>query len=200
MAEISLSIAEVFEKAFGYVPTAFEKQLEEGLHKDGNSKTVEHPYENERTAGKSTLLVLQNKLGYDYYMPVKLNGVELDHPVISVTCKKMLVETSLTERIGTVKELIGSEDWEITIRGLIISKDGGFPDKNIKQITDLFYLNQSVEMECAITDLFLIRTERNGHPYVVIKEMSLPEVKGIMNVRPYELKLVSDSPFNLEEV
>lgn len=200
MAEISLSIAELFEKAFGYLPTAFERQLEAGLPRKKDPKTPDSPYANELTARKGSYLVAKDKFGFEYYMPVTLGDLPLEHPVVSVNCKKTLVETALTERQGTVKELISSEDWEITIRGLIISKDGGFPEDEMQELTDLFYKKESLELKCPITDIFLVHAEKEGKAYVVIKEMSLPEVKGIMNVRPYELKLVSDSPFNLEEV
>jgi len=32
---------------------------------------------------------------------------------------------------------------------------------------------------------------------VVIRELTFPPVTGVKNVRPYELKMVSDEPFNV---
>jgi hypothetical protein len=133
-------------------------------------------------------------------MPVELNGHSLEYPVISINAGKNIVETTLTERQGTVKELVSSGDWEITIRGLIIGENGGFPEDEMQEMVDLFHVDKAVEIKSALTDLVLIRSDRKGESSVVIKELTFPEVKGIMNVRPYELKLVSDAPFNLEEV
>jgi len=200
MPEISLSVAEIFEQAFGYRSSSFEQQLEGELLRQGDEKTQDHPYGVSRTTKKGQVLTLQDKFGRDYYMPVKLDGYDLEHPVISIVGKKNIIETSLTERQGTVKELINIADWEITIRGLIIDKYGDFPEDEIQKMVDLFHKNKAVEIECALTDSFLMRWERKGNNLVVIEEINFPEVKGIMNVRPYELKLVSDAPFNLEEI
>lgn len=200
MPEVSLSIAEIFEQAFGYRPSAFEQQLESELLRQGDEKTVIHPYGMSRTTKNGQALTRQDKFGRDYYMPVRLDGYDLEHPVISIVGKKNIIETALTERQGTVKELINIADWEITVRGLIIDKYGDFPEDEIQKMVDLFHRNKAVEIECALTDSFLMRWERKGNNSVVIEEISFPEIKGIMNVRPYELKLVSDAPFNLEEI
>ena len=52
-------------------------------------------------------------------------------------------------------------------------------------------------MRCALTDIFLVRPDRGGSDNVVITSMEFPAVKGIQNVKPYVLKLLSDAPFNL---
>ena len=200
MAEISLSIASLFEQAFGYKPTSFEQSLESGLLPLVDEKTTEHPYGRERTTRKGQPFTATDKFGMDYYLPVKIDGHDLEHPVISIVGKKNIISTALTERQGTVKELINTTDWEITIRGLIIDKYGDYPEDEISTMVDLFHRDKAVEIESAVTDIFLMRWQRKGNNTIVIKEMSFPEVKGISNVRPYELKLLSDAPFNLEEI
>lgn len=199
MAEVSLSIAQLFEQAFGYRPSAFEQDLEKELL-PLTEKSNDHPYGRERKTKKGQALTARDKFGFEYYMPVKLNGYDLEHPVISIVGKRNIVETVLTERQGTVKELINISNWEITIHGLIIDKYGDYPEDEITQMVDLFHTNKAVEIESALTDIFLMRWERKGNNTVVIKEMTFPEAKGAMNVRPYELKLLSDAPFNLEEI
>lgn len=195
MPDVSLSIAEIFEQAFGYKSSAFEpkfKQLPYAVYED-------EPY-NKRSSANGQPLVSRDNLGREYYMPVGLGKVELHHPVIQVTSKKNIVETPLVERQGTVKELISIEDWEISIRGLIIDPNNQYPEDDIKKLVDLFYRNEAVEIENAITDIMLKRAERKGNNMVVINELNFPEVRGVMNVRPYELKLVSDTPFDLTEI
>lgn len=191
MAEISLSVAEVFEQAFGYKSSAFSRQ-------PFNSYTNDIP-----SAGrtkKGSMLVLSDALGFEYYMPVSLGGTQLQHPVIQVTGRKNIVETALVERQGTVKELINVQDWEINIKGVIISSNDKFPEDDLESLTKLFYKKEAVEIESALTDIFLLRLERQGHTYAVIKELNFPEVRGVMNARPYEIKLVSDAPFDLTEI
>lgn len=201
MAEISLSIAEVFEQAFGYRPSTFEQKLEDHLDTKYNYlKTAQNPYGTNRTTAKGQAFTGQDNLGRDYYMPVNLDGYDLHHPVVSISGKKRIIETPLTERTGVVKELISVDDWEMTIRGIIVGKYGDYPEDAVTKLVDLFHRNKAIEIKCAITDIFLMRWERQGNNMAVIKEMNFPEVRGIMNVRPYELKLVSDAPFSLEEI
>ncbi len=121
----------------------------------------------------------------------------LPHPVISVTGKKTIIETPLTERRGTVKEVINLMDYEIVIKGLIIGEDNEYPEVEVSVLRDIFELNVAVGIANPITDIFLMGPATSGSDKVVIKELSFPEVKGAKNVRPYQLTMVSDAPFNL---
>jgi hypothetical protein len=122
---------------------------------------------------------------------------QLPHPVVSVSSRKLLVETPLTGRSGTVKECIAIHDFEITIKGFLIGGDGAFPERDITALRTIYELNETIGISCALTDIFLLRPGRKGSDQVVIKEMKLPQICGVKNVRPYELLLVSDEPFNL---
>jgi hypothetical protein len=121
----------------------------------------------------------------------------LPNPVVSIESKKYIIDTALTERRGTVKEMINTSDYEITIRGLIIGSTHDFPEDQIAMLRDAYEQNKPVSIASAVTDIFLLRPDRSGSDKVVIAEMRMPVIPGVKNVRPYELKLISDETFNL---
>lgn len=116
-------------------------------------------------------------------------------PIIRIQSQKRIVETPLTERKGTVLELINQDSWKIYIKGFIISKDNRYPEQEIKQLIDVYERNVSLRLRCALTDLFLAADDR-----VCIKSINFPEVKGIEHVKPYEIELVSNSIFDLTDL
>lgn len=182
-----MSLSDLFEQAFGYRTTAFNAipiRTEAGVHGAPYYATDAH--------------------GKEYFLPVTLTSpgrtIELPYPVISITSRKTIIETPLTERRGTVKELINIQDYEINIKGFIISDTNDFPETAITLLRDLYEQNTAVSITNPITDIFLLRTDRKGSDQVVIKEIRLPPITGIKNIRPYELVLVSDEPFNLIDI
>lgn len=131
-------------------------------------------------------------LGREFFLPVTIDGLKLPYCVIRISCKKTIVETALVNRRGTVKELINAEDYNIKLRGFLIGDNDQLPDEGITQLKDLFEKNESVVFRNALSDIFL-----TGDDKVVIKAIDFPEVKGVKNVRPFELDIVSDSEFTL---
>lgn len=218
MAEIALNLAGLFEQAFGYKTLAFDPQFQaatgrlNGRVEQGASGS---PY------------YAKDRLGQEYYMPVTFTYQEnsaapspqqqgaalpdtdsfsalkkwaLPYPVISITSRKIIVETTLTERMGTVKELIASEDYKIVIRGFLIGADNEFPEQDMTMLRTLYEQPTALSMECPLTDMFLLRPNRKGSDHVVITELKLPALAGVKNVRPYELYLSSDEAFSLAAI
>ena len=160
--------------------------------------------------------------GIEYFMPVTVkfpdssttnapDGLEgastgllttwqLPFPIISMDMRKVVIETPLTERNGSVKELIQTKDYDITIKGFIVSATDDYPEADVMRMRDLFEVGQSISIRSALTDIFLLRPNRNGSDQVVILDLSFPGVKGVQNIEYYELKLVSDEPFNLIDI
>lgn len=182
MASISLDIAGYFEAAFGYRTPAFnfEPLPERKAYADLGS-----PY------------FSKDALGREYYMPIMLDGMELPSAVIRITGAKEIVETPLQGHRGSVKEIINIEDYRITIRGLIISETPEYPEAVVNQLRKIFEKNVPVELRCPITDIFLVTPERKGFDKVVLYGIDFPEITGVMNVRPYELIMKSDEPFDM---
>ena len=172
----SFDIQKIFKTSWGYNPPIFDVSLQP----DSSGNGV--PY-----YGKGLY-------GRPYFMPVTLGDVELPNPVIRITSKKTIVETVMVNRVGTVKELIGQEDFRINIKGIIVSEDNSYPEEMIKKIHDLYSRNKSLEIMSALTDIFLYDDNN-----VVITDINWPEMSGAQNIKTYEMNLVSDRSFDLNE-
>lgn len=139
-----------------------------------------------------------DQFGRTYFLPVIIDGYELPHPSMSVRVRKHVVETEMTERHGSVKEIINTGDYEFIIRGFCIGNNE-WPEATIRELADLYSKKSSLSMQSALSDIFLFDRERNGYDKVVIMELEFPEYKGVEFVKPYAMHLKSDSPFNLVE-
>lgn len=182
MGRLSFDLGAAFQKAFGFTPKKFEFN---DLPERKEYSKYGSPYYDVDVTGR------------EYYMPVTLGGMLLPHPVMSITGRKSIVKTELQGRRGTVKELINIDDYQITIRGLIIDLKNEYPEETVAELRKLFERNEAVAIESAITDIFLITPDRSGFDKVVIESLDFPEVTGIRNVRPYMMQLSSDEPFDL---
>lgn len=129
-----------------------------------------------------------------YFMPVVLEhkGAEYEIPnaVISIRGKKSIVETAMVGRKGTVKELISVDDYEIRIAGVCLDVD--FPDQQINALNELYNINESVTLKCALTDIFLDEEDK-----VVIKSIDFAEMKGCETAQVFTMELVTDRSFEL---
>lgn len=182
MGRINIDIADEFYKAFGRQTTIYKI---DPLPARKNYADLGSPY------------YKTNLVGREYYMPVKLGGVDLHNPVMRVSCQKTIVETEMQGRRGKVKELISIDDYVFTISCFIVTPDNNYPEAEVKKIIDLYEINAEVEMRSPISDLILVTQERMGFDKVVIYDIEWPEVSGVGNVRPYRLTVKSDEPFDL---
>ena len=99
-----------------------------------------------------------------------------------------------------MKELINITDYEIVIRGFIIGAGNEFPENEVTALRTVYEKNVALSIQCPLTDIFLLRPDRKGSDKVVITDLVFPAVTGVKNVRPYELRLVSDEEFNLVNI
>ncbi len=201
MAEISLSLPDMYENAFGYKTQAFNPRFPALPNRVAISKQGS-PYYADDVLGREYFMpaTITYAPGASAGAPGEVKIINLSYPVISVSCNKTIVETALTERRGTVKELISTKDYEITIRGLLLNTSNDFPEDDVTALRELFEQNAAVQIKCALTDIFLIRPDRSGSDNVVITEISFPPISGVKNVRPYEIKMLSDETFNLTDI
>lgn len=195
MGTINISLPKLFAEVFGYESNAFKPEFQQQPY----VRTTAKPYPNELGQRGSKYVGKNPLTGLEYYMPVKLGGLELHHPVVRMQCRKTIISTPLVERQGTVKELINIDDWDINIKGIILLKEDRYPEDEIIALRDLWNRNEALPIECPITDIFL-DIPGQGFADVVIKNITFPEVRGVMNARAYEISLESDSIFSLEEI
>jgi hypothetical protein len=192
---ISLSLSDLYELAFNYKSKAFDPQFEEQDPK----RDALSPYANYEGAKGGKYWGINANTGLEYYMPVKLGGIELHHPVIRTDARKHIIQTNLIERNGTVKELISIDDWSIVIRGIIVSKNKEFPEDEVEELKDLFNRNEALSIDCPITNILWVMPE-GELAEMVITDFSFPEVRGVKGVRGYEIRGISDTSFDLEKI
>jgi hypothetical protein len=143
--------------------------------------------------------------GKEIWLPIRF--VELDkevfgtdsilipYAVIKLDGKKSFAKTSLPERTGTVKEQYNIEDWSIDINGFLIDeRQRIWPDEEIKVLKKLYDTASAFRLENALSNILLGDITR-----VVIESLTFPEVVGgRRHIRPFSMKLESDSIFELE--
>jgi hypothetical protein len=134
--------------------------------------------------------------GQSIFMPIRLGGVLLpNEPTIRITGQKTIVETALagSTRRGTVKELISVDDYQVLIRGIAINYSSKliYPEDQVKALHDLYLKNESLLIECALTNLL-------GIYRLVIKSVDFPEMVGVQHAQAYEFTCISDEDFDLE--
>jgi hypothetical protein len=173
------NIGSIFESAFGYSPPA--------------AFAIDQAPDRLTVARRGSPYYASDLLGREFFMPITIGGILIPFAVVGLRAKKTIVSTAMVERRGTVKELINVDDYEINIKGIVIEDDNLFPEAAIRELQELFLLNNSLDIRCPLTDIFL-----EGDDKVVIKEMNWPQVAGVEHARPFEMVLESDLVFTLE--
>lgn len=138
-----------------------------------------------------------NPNGNEVFLPIwliKPDGTKflLPNTVSFFASKVTIVETAMVNRKGSVKEEISIEDWDINIKGIIVSKNYDYPDQEVYDLNQLKEAGIAYGIENARASLLLEENEM-----VVIKSLSFPELKGMKNLQPFEMNLVSDIKFEL---
>lgn len=143
-----------------------------------------------------TPLRRQDAMGRWYFMPVwvrsSLGELELPCAVISVTGKKQIVETPLVGRRGTVNELVSVDSYEVSITASLVGEDGNYPEQAIRQLRDLYELNEAVELISALTDIIFEEDDR-----VVFEKIDFPPSGGSENLQIVKLTAHTDAAVEL---
>jgi hypothetical protein len=178
--EFTIDLKQVFKQNFGYdVPEQFNVEQYSG-------RTL--------YSKLGSPFFKADIYGREFFMPVVLDGVLLPFAVVGIRLRKTIVKTSLVERDGTVKEIISSDDYEISVKGIAIYPDGDvFPEDEIMALKKIYEKNQAVVLQCAMTDIFIPKDDS-----VVMEDLTFPPVSGVEHARPYEMSLLSDRINTLE--
>ena len=217
--QINLSLSEAFFEAFGYQTTAFDPKFKDA---PGNIK-------NRRVdAGKhGSPYYGPDKDGREYYLPIEVQvgtnvipgqnrtyaealGVtddagaitgrwHLPYPVISIAeMTPLVIDTELTERSGLVSQLINLSGYKITVRGFLFNKNNEFPEDDFDTLNRLAGLKVPFRINNPITDIILLPI--SSDKLVTIRSLRFMERPGVKHVKPYELTLMTEVPFNLEDI
>jgi len=116
---------------------------------------------------------------------IALIGVKID-----VTKANKIVETSLVNREGKVKEFIQADDYTITVKGNLYGDRNKFPLEALQQLLEVLRPNQSMEVASPYLEAF-------GICKVVLKQAQFNQSNlRHFNVMPFELTLLSDTDYN----
>lgn len=119
-------------------------------------------------------------------------------PITAITdfkSAKIVGTTKINSGRGTVKEIYGFDDWQITINGFLIPDDS--QPQGLKTVLEQEKeLTKWDNLACSIAvqnDLFLLRNVFN----ITITEMSFAPMRGRPNIRSFTINAISDEPIEL---
>ncbi len=221
MAQPGYTVASVFEKVWGIKFDNFDPDLQNpsapGLlkktgkygspfyRKDGSGREYYLPvkitYPDETGKASGGVADAGGGISVTSAAPVgKLVEWWLPYPVVSVMPNKVYRDTMLTYN-APVTEFIANGFTVIEVRGLLINKKDEFPEDDYSRLMELWKVRKPVYISNPVTDIALLQDPYGpGSDEVTIRSLRFPEARGVKHVRPYELTLYSNSPFNLVEI
>jgi hypothetical protein len=104
-------------------------------------------------------------------------------------------DTKVNGGRGSVKEIYGFDNWQVTINGFLIPdhsqpQDLKFPLQQEKELAKWDELASSIEVGC---ELFTLRKITN----LTIKGVSFEPMRGKPNIRTFTINALSDEPIEL---
>jgi Domain of unknown function (DUF6046) len=194
LAKTDLSINTLFEQIFGFkrgMPLDSGQINKETLRNAGGDLDAPKSSESEFSIFRDVRALLSgNYLGQPIFMPVQLGEIVLpNEPTMSIGFSKTVVKTTMvgSNLEGTIKELISNNDYEITIRGIIINpfQKKVYPEDEVSTIHQLVRRGESLKILSGLTALL-------GIEKVVIEDLQFPPMVGIQHAQAYEIKMYSD--------
>ncbi|WP_345235457.1 DUF6046 domain-containing protein [Hymenobacter saemangeumensis] len=132
------------------------------------------------------------------FFRIQIDGVWLpNEPLITLSGAKVIVKTPIAGGNGTVKEMIGEDDYKINIKGQAVResaerfRDSGglvpddYPEEKMRELARLWKVNRDVSCQCQLLTYFNISR-------LVIEDITFPLVPGNSGSFYYEINAVSD--------
>ncbi len=148
-----------------------------------------------------TFKMIQNDLPYMKYDNAKLTDAgkfEFEFPlatIVDFSRPKLDVVTPTNGGLGSVKEIMGLDDWHINIRGLIIDDESRQYQQKVEEQQKM--LNKINEISGAIAISGNIFSEKNI-TQIYIRNLNYTAVQGKPRLVQYEIEALSDVPFVLD--
>lgn len=123
---------------------------------------------------------------------VKSVTLILDIALIDVISMRHIVTTDIVGRNGSVKEYISDGDADITIKGVLVSDVATVAPYNlIKDFNAIATCPETIKVESNFLSYFKISS-------LVVTKLTVKQKEGSRNIVEYELKCISDTPFELK--
>lgn len=199
-----IDLKAIFKSVWGYAAPPFLYSLQNKVEKSlFGSEATNSGYSFGNLADRRVFSITgtdfysKNNNGNEVFMPTWLrppggDWFLLQNTVMSLANKKTIVETPMVNRRGSVKEEVSIEDWEINVKGIIVSSDYDYPDDQVQSLVSIYEQEMALDIMNVRTDLTI-----KGDEKVVLKSLTFPELKGMKNIQPFELNMVSDNQFDL---
>lgn len=156
---------------------------------------------------------LADDRGKPVFADITLDGIGFSlPPIVTVSGSLNVVSTAVAGRDGTVKEIVSVEDYRVNIKCFLTDsifdsienqegfsgiklRNDEFPEQRVREIRNLFENKRSVRVISPYLNIFNIQ-------YLLITNISFPDLDGITSIVPCELQCISDKPLEirLEEV
>ena len=115
----------------------------------------------------------------------------IDNALVALSIQKNIIETAIAGRDFSVVEIVSAENWQISITAYIINQSGLFPENELIKLRKFFFKNRALKV---VNDY--LRMMDIAH--IVIKDLTLPDAGGYVNVIPYQITAVNDALIDLE--
>ncbi len=144
------------------------------------------------TFGKGTYNCLGTGLKQGHVLNQAIDDWMLPHSATAEFRQaKTLTKSSPNGSMGTVKEMWAFEDWDITIRGLILHREPNvFPEEQVRALVEWSRFADSIAVNGEMFNL--LRIDR-----LVIENLNLGKVAGMPNVVPFQMQCSSDEAVEL---
>lgn len=140
----------------------------------------------------------KDAFGRDIFMPLTLGGELLPYTWLNIREQKNIIETPMTERRGSVIEVIGFDNIQIGVKGFCISPFHTYPEEEIEQLHRLHQRAESLTCKSVITDIVLLNQKNGNSDKVVMRNLEILATQGIEHVRAFQFDLTSDQILELE--
>lgn len=118
-----------------------------------------------------------------------------DWPLFDITASWMIEKENMQGGIGTTKEFIQQDDFQITIRGFLINNDSqDYPEQLLSDLWAVINAQKTAGALGITSRVFNLLDIHN----IVILDAKFPAVEGYMNMQPFELTCLSDYTTILE--
>jgi len=204
MALVTFNLTDLFAATFGYTPMNVKFDANATSIRQTGDESSDIKFSSPQIVNKKSQAGMyggyyaKDVLGRDVFMPLTLGGLVLPYVWMNVKGTKRIVETPMTDRDGSVLEIIAIDNWQIGVKGFALKHDGTFPEEEIEDLRKLFMRKESVSCKSVLTDIFLLSKENNGNDKVVMRDLEIMENQGIQHVRGFQFTLTSDMILELE--
>jgi hypothetical protein len=191
MANNSFNLIELYQKVFNIkgvrfaIPTG---NTDAGTEREVSNFTLDLPAVPNARA--------YSYLGTPIYEQISFRTTDREYtfpdwPLLDISAAKNIISTPIKGRNGTVKEHINIDDYQITIRGILINYvSDEYPEDLVYELHEIFKVNKELQVTNPLLNLMDIHN-------VVIKDIRFPEVEGYNHIQPFVIQCLSDEPVEI---